>query len=209
LTLPLYGGGFTVTATKTVKLKDQTEVLIRPMTRDDLERSHDFFCALPEEDRAYLRRDVTKLEVIEERVREMEQGNVKRLIALVDDKIVADGALELSGHAWKQHLGELRLIVARPYQHKGLGMLMMRALYDIARSTGLEEIVIKMMGTQTAARNICERLGFRQNAVLRNYLKDRGGTKRDLILMRCDLEELWRDFEALLYEMDSPGWRID
>ena len=74
-----------MTETKTVKLKDQTEVLIRAMTRDDLERSLAFFGALPEEDRACLRRDVTKLEVIQQRIRELEESSVKRLVAIVDD----------------------------------------------------------------------------------------------------------------------------
>jgi len=198
-----------VAETKIVKLKDQTEVLIRPMTGDDRERSLAFFSKLPVKDRAYLRRDVTKLEVVAERIREMEQGSVKRLIALVGDKIVADGALELSGYEWKRHLGELRLIVARPYQNKGLGMLMVRALYDVARSTGLEEIVVRLMDTQTATRNLGESLGFRQEAVLRNYLKDWRGRKHDLILMRCDLEELWREFEGVVWEMDSRGWRVE
>lgn len=198
-----------MTATKTVKLKDQTEVLIRPMTRDDLERSLAFFSALPEEDRAYLRRDVTKPEVIEERIREMEQGRVKRLIALVGDKIVADGALELSSYTWRQHVGELRLIVAPPYQNGGLGMLMARELYDIARCAGLEEIIVTVMESQTAARKMVAKLGFREQAVLPNFLKDRTGRKHDLIVMRCDLEELWREFEHFVLDLDSRGWRID
>ena len=198
-----------MTETKIVKLKDQTEVLIRPMTRDDIENSLAFFCALPEEDRAYLRRDVTQPEVVAERVREMEEGNVKRLIALVGGKIVTDGALELSSYAWKRHMGEMRLIVARSYQHNGLGMLMARELYDIARSLGLEEIVVRIMGSQTAARNMVTKLGFHEEAVLRKYLKDHQGRKQDLILMRCDLEELWRDFERLVCEMDAPAWRMD
>ena len=36
---------------KTVHLKDGTEVQIRPMTRDDLDRSFTFFKELPEDDR--------------------------------------------------------------------------------------------------------------------------------------------------------------
>jgi L-amino acid N-acyltransferase YncA len=179
------------------------------MTRDDLKKSLAFFCTLPEEDRTYLRRDVTRIDVLEERIREMEQGSARRLVALVDDEIVADGALEYSSYGWEKHVGELRLIVARPYQHKGLGVLMLRALYDVARSTGLEEIVVKLMGTQTATRNLGESLGFRQEAVLRNYLKDWRGRRHDLILMRCDLEELWREFEGIVWEMDSRGWSME
>ena len=192
---------------KTVKLKDETEVLIRPMASDDLERSAAFFRALPEEDRAALRRDVTKLEVIRERIHELETGHAKRLVAVIDSEIVADGAIELTSYGWEQHVGELRLIIARPYQRKGLGMLMARELYALAASAGIEEIVVKMMRSQTSACNIFRRLGFCEEVVLRRYAKDRAGKKQDLVLMRCELEGLWHQMEEVISELDWHGFR--
>ncbi len=179
-------------ATSTVKLKDDTEALIRPMVSDDLERSHTFFCALPPEDRACLRRDVTQLDVIRERMHEMEVGSVRRLVALAGGEIIADGALELSRSGWEQHVGELRIIVARPHQRKGLGLLMASALYDLAASEDLEELIVKMIDTQLTARSIFSRLGFREEALLTNFVKA-GGVRRNLLLMRCELENLWRE----------------
>ena len=41
---------------KRVKLTDQSEILIREMTQEDLARSLAFFELLSDEDRAYLRR---------------------------------------------------------------------------------------------------------------------------------------------------------
>lgn len=187
---------------KKVKLKDQSEVLIREMTQQDLNRSVAFFAALPEEDRAYLRRDVTRREVVERRTHEIVTGGAMRLVALVEDRIVADGSLELSGEAWKRHVGELRLIVARPYQRKGLGILMARELYGLAAGARVEEIVVKMMRPQMAARAIFSKLGFREEAVLPDYVMDLGGSKQDLILMRCDLEALWREMEDFLASGD-------
>jgi hypothetical protein len=75
--------------TQTAWLKDGSEVLIRPLTEEDLERSLAFFTSLGEEDRAYLRVDVTKREVVERRIQAMETGMVKRLVGLVDNHIVA------------------------------------------------------------------------------------------------------------------------
>ena len=108
-----------MTATKTVTLKDQTQVLVRPMRSDDLERSLAFFRALPEEDRLPLRRDVTTPEVAQERMREIEEGSARRLVALVGDEIVADGTLDLAHYGWERHVGEMRLIVAVPISAKG------------------------------------------------------------------------------------------
>ena len=187
---------------RTVKLKDNKEVLIRAMKREDLEGSFAFFRALPEESRLSLRRDLCIREVVEERIREMEEGAVKRLVAVADETIVADGALEFSHFGWERHVAELRLFVATPYQRKGLGMLMAGALYDLAVSAGIEEIVVKIMARQTAALRIFQKLGFSHEAVLRDYVKDMKGTRRDLVLMRCRLEDLWQKYEEFLSETD-------
>ncbi len=59
-----------------------------------------------------------------------------------------------------------------------------------------------MMRPQKAARSIFRKLGFRQEVVLPDYVKDLGGTKQDLILMRCDLEALWREMEDFVASGD-------
>ncbi len=191
---------------RTAKLKDNKEVLIRAMKREDLEGSLAFFRALSEEDRLSLRGDPTTREVIEERVREMEQGAVNRLVAVADETIVADGALEFSHFGWERHVAELRLVVAAPYQRKGLGMCMAGALYDLAASAGIEEIVVKMMASQTAALRIFHKLGFRDEVVLRDYVKDMKGTRKDLVLMRCRLEDLWHRYEEFVDETDRRSF---
>jgi len=187
---------------KTVLLKDGSEITIRPMTPDDLEKSFTFFQELPPEDRTYLRTDVTKRRNIEKRIRNMDPDQVVRLVGVVDDKIVADGALELSGHTWKSHLGEIRLIVARPYQRKGLGMLMARELFLLAAKKKVKEIVVRMMRPQITARHIFRKLGFRRETVLPDYVVDLSGKKQDLIVMRCNLDALWQEMEHYLTDFD-------
>ena len=188
--------------TKEVFMKDGTKAVIRPMGKDDLDRSYAFFQALPEEDRMFLRADVTNRKLNEERIRDIKRGRVKRLVAIVDEAIVADGVLELEGHRWKEHVGELRLIVARPFQRKGLGVLMARELYALAASERVEEIVVKMMRPQKAARSIFRRLGFHEEIMLPEYVKDLSGKLQDLIVMRCNLEALWKEMEDYFAETD-------
>ncbi len=187
---------------RTVKLKDDKQVLIRAMKREDLEGSLAFFRGLSEEDRLSLRGDLTTRKSIEDRIREMEEGTVKRLVAVEGETIVADGALELSHFGWERHIAEMRLIVATPYQHKGLGTLMAGALYDVAASAGIEEIIVKMMATQTAALRIFLNLGFRQEVVFRDYVKDAKGVRNNLVLMRCPLQDLWQKYEDFVHETD-------
>ena len=136
---------------KRLRLKDGSRVTIRPMEPDDIDRSHAFFRALPAEDRAYLRNDVTKRRIVRRRIQQMKTHKIHRLVAIARDEIVADGALERETGEWQTHVAELRLIVARDYQRKGLGALMARALYKLAAAEKVEEIVVRMMRPQKGA----------------------------------------------------------
>ncbi len=191
--------------TKTVRLKDGSEVVIRPLTRDDLDKSIAFFRALPQEDLNYLRGDPSQPAVAERRIQEMESNECKRLVAVVDDRIVAEGTVGMSGRDWAAHVGELRLIVAREYQRKGLGMRMAHELYSLAASCRLELVMVTMMRPQIAARSIFRKLGFREEMVLSDHVKDREGNLQDLIVMRCDLKALWNELDAFFGESKSQG----
>lgn len=187
---------------KSYQLKDGTQVLIRDLREDDVDRSLAFFRSLPPEDRIYLRNDVTRREVMEERIRLMKTGRIKRLVAVVGDEIVADGSLETDGHTWKSHVAEMRLIVAKPYRRKRLGLLLARELYLYAANKRVEEIVAKFMGPQEAARRVIERLGFCEETVLHNYVKDTEGNKHDLVIMRCMLQELMDEMKSRYTDWD-------
>ncbi len=188
--------------TTEAQLKDGTNVVVRPMAKDDVERSFAFFQSLPEEDRRYLRVDVTVRENVARRIKTMDNDNVRRLVAVVDDDIVADGALELSREEWTAHTGEIRLIVSREYQRKGLGMVMARELYMLATAEKLEDIVVRMARPQVAARNIFHKLGFSEEYSLPDHVLDRAGERHDLVLMRCDLAEMWRELETFFQHSD-------
>jgi L-amino acid N-acyltransferase YncA len=185
-----------------VKLKDGREVTIREINADDVERSHAFFRDLPEEDRAYLRVDVTDHDIVEKRINTIDRERIRRLVAVHEDEIVADGTLESDGLQWDDHMAELRLIVSRPFQRHGLGMLMARELYFLAARKNVEEIIVKFMPPQKAARNIFTKLGFHEDAVLHDYVKDRNGHKQDLIIMRCNLQSMWEKLESYMHSSD-------
>lgn len=183
-------------------LKDGTKVSIRNLTLNDLDNLMKFYCALPEEDCKYLRVDVTDRKLVEQRIKLIESGNVLRIIALHEDEIIADGALELFADEWRKHQGELRVIVARTFQHKGLGMIMMRELYFLAVQKKVEMLIVRMMRPQTAARNICRRLGFREELLIPDYLHDLTGATQDMIVMTCDMKEFWKELEHFYMDSD-------
>ena len=189
----------TVTPTfreKVVKLKNQQPVLIRDMLPGDVDRSFDFFASLPAIDRRYLRRDVTRREVVERRIKTMKDGRVVRLVAVAN--------LEIWGHGWGDGVAEIRLIIAKPFQRVGLGMLMARELFLLAAEKQVERIVVRMLKPQEAAINIFRKLGFRDEFTLPEHVRDRDGQWQDMIIMRCNLDDLWHDMEVLVEFSDFP-----
>lgn len=183
-------------------LKDGTNVVLREPTPKDQPGSLEFFLKLTPEDRKYLRVDVTNPEIVERRIHQSESGDVYRLWAFAGDEIVGDGALEFSRDRWRSHLGEMRVILATKYQRRGLGGLLIRKLFDVAKTRDLEKIVMNMLSPQASMRAVCEELGFRVDAVIPDYAKDAEGMSQSLVVMTCTLDEWFREMSGF-YEEDN------
>ncbi|MFB0566546.1 MAG: GNAT family N-acetyltransferase [Candidatus Aminicenantaceae bacterium] len=187
---------------KVAILKDGKKVIIRELHINDLDKLMKFYSALPSKDRKYLRIDVTNRKIVEQRIKLIKSDNVFRLVALFEGEIIADGSLELSAEEWRKHQGELRVIVARPLQHKGLGMIIVRELYFLAVEKKVELVVVKMMRPQIAAQRIFRKLGFREELLIPDYVEDRSGEKQDLIIMTCNIKDLWNELEHFYSDSD-------
>ena len=183
-------------------LKDGTKVEIKTLTRDDLDKLMKFYRSLPELDRKYLRVDVTDRHVVEQRMKLIKTGNLTRIIALKGNKIIGSGALELSLEEWRKHHGELRVIVSREHRREGLGMIMLRELYFIAAMKNVKKIVAKFMRPQKAARKILRKLDFHEEILIPDYVHDRAGKTQDMVIMTCDMKDLWKELEHLYSDSD-------
>ncbi len=183
-------------------LKDGIQVTIRELQPDDIDKLMKFYKALPLEDRKYLKFDVTKKRNVLVRLRKMEAGEMERIVAVHKGQIIADGGLEFSETEWSRHQGEIRLLIARPFQQKGLGTVMIRELYFLAFKKKVEVIVAKVMRPQIGALKILRKLGFREETLLPDYVKDIEGTAQDLIIMTCDVKDLMKEQDLLFTESD-------
>ncbi len=185
-------------------LKDGTKVLIRDLHYEDLDELMKFYRSLPVDDRVYLKVDVTKRRVVEQRIKLIEEGTIFRIVALHDNEIIGDGMFEISKEEWRKHQGEIRVIVSRSYQRKGLGMIMFRELHSLALKKDIDKIVVKMMKPQKGAINICKKLGFHEETVIPNYVWDQADNPQDLVIMTCKPKNLWKELEHFYSDSD---WR--
>ena len=187
---------------KTIRLRDGTTVLIRPLAKQDGPALFDFFTALPEDDRLFLKEDVTKREVIDRWIEELDFDKILPIIAEKDSAIVGDATLHLSRYGWQRHMAEIRCVVSREYQKKGLGTALMHELVSYADQKGVSKISAYMMDIQESAQRAFQRLGFRKEAELKDFVKDIQGKTHDLVVMVNDVADLWKKMEDLLLYSD-------
>ena len=188
-------------------LTDGTELIIRDMDpHADFEALMTFYGSLPAEDRRYLRIDVTNRKTMEQRIKLMDFGYHFRILALSGEEIVGKGVLELPFEEWRRHQGELRVIVARPFQRRGVGMLLMRDLYRLAIRKNVDTVTVWMMKPQEAALNLARKMGFRDQSILPDYVKDQAGEMQDLHIFKSKIPDLLREIEAKFGPID---WSSD
>lgn len=180
-------------------LKDGTTLTVRPVEAGDKDALLAFYRSLPEEDRLFLRDDVTSQLWADRFMASIDYQTVIPLLAVTgDQKIVANGTLYRTLHGWTRHVAEVRLVVAREYQRRGLGTAMLRELVRLATSCGVEKIVASVVDNQVSAIRAFEKRGFHREAVLKGHVKDIRGLKRDLVIMSNDVSHIWEAMAAMV-----------
>lgn len=173
---------------KELKLRDGGRVSLRPLEDGDEQALLDFFLAVPEEERFFLKEDVTSPEVIGRWMRERDYSRALPLIALDGTKIVADAVLIRRRGNSRSHIGEIRVVVAPPYRERGLGTTLIRELCDIADDAGLEKVTFELVADrEQEAIRAAEWLGFLRVATIEGGAIDPLGHHHDVVLMAMPL----------------------
>jgi len=181
-----------------VKLRDGSTVVIRRLSAADAKGLQEFFRSLPADDRLFLRDDVTQDAWLERFIRQVDNETLVALVAEHDGTVVGHATLQRALHGWTRHVAEIRVVVARESQRKGLGTALARSVTKLAVGLGLEKMVAHVVENQVGAITAFERLGFVREAVLKNHVKDLRGLKRDLVVLSDDVSHLWSAMEALV-----------
>ncbi|MBI4391457.1 MAG: GNAT family N-acetyltransferase [candidate division NC10 bacterium] len=168
-------------------LRDGTTAVIRPLAKDDKEALLAFFRAVPQEERLFLKDDVTDEAVIESWVRGLDYGQVLPLVAEVRGRIVADATLHQQKRGWTSHVGKVRIVTHPDFRHKGLASGLIKELIEVARDSGLETLDAEFMSEQVGPIQTFTRLGFYKVATLSRHVRDQRGRAHDLIVMVHDL----------------------
>lgn len=172
---------------KTGKLKDGTEVLLRPMLKTDRQLVGDFFNRLTPSVLQYVRHDVTDPKVLDRWFEQLNYSKVFPLLALKDGKVVANATLHRVAHGWRKHLGAVRVVVEPEFHNKGLGILMINELVDLSMEFGLEKLMVEFPLKAHAAFAMFKHVGFSPRAVIEGLMKNRHGQNLDIVIMVMDV----------------------
>ena len=170
-----------------ITLKSGLDCELRPLESTDEEAFHEFFLAIPAEERLFIKHRVDEPEVIAGWCRNIDLGRILPLLAVAGGKIVADASLHQQLGGWKRHIGRVSVLVHPQFRGQGLARALVEELMQIGRDIGLEKMEAEFIGEQDRAIKAFSQLGFRTLLRLDDYVKDMHAMNHDYLLMGVDL----------------------
>jgi ribosomal protein S18 acetylase RimI-like enzyme len=175
---------------------------IRELTPSDADHLVEFFAALSEEDRTFIREDLSD----EAATRSLAAQGGLRWVAVGDvsaDGLPADAAV-IEGYSavirlpgWSDHVGELRLVTRPTRRRAGLGRALAQHALIGALRAGMRKVVVELAVDQEYAIAMFSGLGFTGEALLRDHIRDRNGQLRDLVVLAHLVDEDWSTLDTL------------
>ena len=173
---------------KTVKLKDGAKAALRPLRRDDEKELHQLFLDIPEQERMFIKHRVQDMTVIRDWCHNIDYGRNLPLVGLLGGKITGVATLHQQLGGWRRHIGRVSVLVHPQFRGRGLAMMLVSEILDIARRAGLEKVEAEFIGEQGAAAKMFALLDFRELLRLEDYVKDMQAISHDYILMGLELK---------------------
>jgi L-amino acid N-acyltransferase YncA len=175
---------------KEIKLPNGAPITLRLMTHEDRDQILAFARALPQDDLLFLRTDITEPAGIDEWIRNVDRGDTATVIAEADGQLVGYASVHSDQARWTRRVGEIRVQVRAKFRGVGLGRHLASEIFHIGQLRGLKKMAAMMTPDQAGARAAFEKLGFQVEALLQDWVVDRDGRPRDLLIMSHDLEGL-------------------
>ncbi len=170
----------------TTKIKGRS-ITMRLMQSTDRDAVLAFAQSLPADDLLFLPIDITHPKVVDGWMRSIGSGRTFTVVAEAEGQLIGMGTMVRSETNWARHLGNMRLLVSPSARGIGLGSVLANEVFMHAQAVGLQKIVAQMAAAERGAIAVFEKLGFRAEALLTDYVMDRNGRTHDLIVMSHDV----------------------
>lgn len=177
---------------KHLEIRDKNKITLRIVRREDEDRLLLFFLSIPEDERNFLRYDLTDRDALAGWYGGPHWEEFFPLIAELDGRIVGVSVLRGYRTPWVTHVGEFWMIVERRFRGIGLGRVLANEMFALGAELGMEKLSAEMRADHLGAIKIFKQMGYSHEGVLTNYIKDQEGQTHDLIIMACNIKEYFR-----------------
>jgi L-amino acid N-acyltransferase YncA len=131
--------------------------------------------------------EITRPGAIDQWIRDIDAGRAVTILAREAGAIVAYVSLHRDDALWTRFAGEIQATVAHDCRGVGLGERMVAEIVVIANGLGLRKVTARVASGRRASIVMFERMGFRPEALLADYLIDPWDETHDLLIMSCDI----------------------
>ena len=159
---------------KQARSRDGAQFLIRPLQKSDYEKLLDFFKnEIKDEDVAFLKDNVKDPKIIKSWCDNINFERVFPLVAVANDKIIANSSLHMRTFGWAKNVGKVRVTVAHSWRKKGVGTKLIKELEEIAKLFLLENLWAEIvLEAQDPATKVFKKAGYQREGTLRKIAKN-------------------------------------
>jgi RimJ/RimL family protein N-acetyltransferase len=188
---------------KKVTLKNGETIELRPLVASDEAALVQFFTDLPRESTEFLKDDVRDPEVVKRFISKADPETIWAVVAVnPNGQIVGDATLHMAKLGWRRHLGEVRVVVGTAYHKQRLATALIHELVNQASLKELKKLEAQILDSQIGARKALERMGFVEEARLKQHAMDLDGKLHDVAFLTNTVDDLWKKMEDLISDMD-------
>lgn len=149
-----------------------------------------FTQSLTSDDMMYLRLDIAQPEVLDEWLNNTTNGKSITVLALDEDgKIGGYCTLHRNLKSWTRHIGEIRVFVSSEMRGLGLARRLVSEIFQIAKQQNVQRLVVNIARDQLHIQQMLQRLGFKVEALLTDWLMSRDGRTHDLVIMSHNVDD--------------------
>jgi L-amino acid N-acyltransferase YncA len=175
---------------KTFQLTNGRPFRIRLMEPTEADKAAilNFARKLNENDLLYLRTDITDPTVVSQWIQNLETSQTTSLVAEVNGEVAGYASVHNEPARWTRCVGELRVNAGQHFRGVGLGRALVAEAFSLGKALGLRKLYGMLTPDQHGARTAFERLGFRVEAALHEWVQDRNGRLRDILVLTYELD---------------------
>ena len=170
-----------------LKLRDGTSVVVRPLGRRDEVRLHKFLLTVPEEERLFIKQSLVDRATIREWCCQPDFERNLPLLMLHGQKIIGEATLHQRPGGWKRHIGLITLLTHPEYRGRAVSKILVSELIEIARNCGLRRLEAEVNGERKIALDVLSQLGFSKLMNLPDYVLDMKAVTHDYVLLGANL----------------------